>query len=185
MDISNWEVIVHLKGKPVFTKVVRSKRAGSAMTNVVTNIYKGDCDQITARQVEVENIPIKEETKMEGLENLKVVVTKEQAKVLESLKSQGFTANKIIKDIATSKNPIYSSSIGKMDYRDIVVAMEIGFVEEKTPEEQIKVLYDRYYTDATSGDYDRKYTGETGVDVIQSMLSILGMEIEGINKLYT
>lgn len=47
-----WEVDVYLNEKIVFTERVRSKRAGTAVTNVLTNIYKGDCDEVKVKEIE-------------------------------------------------------------------------------------------------------------------------------------
>lgn len=49
--INDYRVIVKLKGEIVASKVVRSKAPRTAITNVLTNIYTGDMDNVEIEQL--------------------------------------------------------------------------------------------------------------------------------------
>lgn len=49
--VNDYKVRVFLKGEKVFETIVRSKATRSAITNVLTNIYRGDMDTATAEQI--------------------------------------------------------------------------------------------------------------------------------------
>lgn len=64
---------------------------------------------------------------------------------------------------------------------DLMRALVNGYEVEKTPEEQLRELYEEYIQDATSLDYDRNTQGEAAASTMEQTLDILGIVIKGIN----
>ena len=188
--MSHWRVDVYNKGEKVYTKVVKSKKASTAIVNVLTNHFRDDSDQAIAYPANGERkLPIKEENKMTDFNQLRVTVSKEQAVVLARLMNEGFTADSTLAIIEQEKNDRESEFanmiriLSPLGYTKIVMAFEFGFEEEKTMAERIKSMFDLYYGDMMSNDYDRKSTGRTGCEVIQETLRILEREIPGISDI--
>jgi hypothetical protein len=57
--MKEYRVVVMLKGNPVAVKDVKSKTKGRAITNVLTNVYRGEVDS-----VKVYDLPIMDEEYM-------------------------------------------------------------------------------------------------------------------------
>lgn len=118
-----------------------------------------------------------------NVNELKIVVTQEQADIFENLKLKKWNAHMLIEDLTRAKingTDIWPA-LRNMDFRDIVLALEVGYTVEKSPEEQILDLYNQYLDDKNSGDYDRMPGGESAVFAIQQVLKILKMEVIGVN----
>lgn len=54
-SMNTYRVEVYLKKQLVFSREVRGKDRGRAITNVLTNLYRGDVDQVKAKQLSVMN----------------------------------------------------------------------------------------------------------------------------------
>jgi hypothetical protein len=117
-----------------------------------------------------------------NVNELKIVVSKEVADIIEALKLKRWSVNTLIEDLTKAKlnGTELWPAFKEMDFRDIILAWEFGYTVEKSPEEQILELYNRYLDDVNSGDYDRMPGGESAVFAIEQMLRILKMEVPGI-----
>lgn len=62
-DVKWFEVIVKDGDKVLYTDIVRSKKGRTAITNVLTNRYRGDCTGAEAHEVQVERTINKVEVK--------------------------------------------------------------------------------------------------------------------------
>jgi hypothetical protein len=51
-----FKVRIYLKGELIFEKIVKSKVHRTAITNVITNIYRGDMDTATVEKLEVKGV---------------------------------------------------------------------------------------------------------------------------------
>lgn len=69
----------------------------------------------------------------------------------------------------------YFCQLNEAQDEDNFIKCLMGYYEVKTsPEEEILAYYQQMLSDKNSGDYDRKFTGEQGVDAIEFVLEQLG-----------
>lgn len=110
--------------------------------------------------------------------NAKVKVSKEVAKAIEVLRSEGNTNEKILRVLASS---IYSwvgpksSVLNTTPFDTVAKALYVGYEVEKSPEEELASIYKYYKFEAYTTDMTAYADG------IERAITTLGLKIEGVN----
>lgn len=127
-----------------------------------------------------------------GMNNAKVMVTKEVAEAIEELRKDGISNFHIMRlAYEAVVNPTYLtirhwSFNGGGGSPDLLIqALVNGYTVEKSPEEKVREYYDRCRNNATIADYNGRscqaeYLNAQSIGA-SITLDILGIKIEGVN----
>ncbi|MCY8348063.1 hypothetical protein MOC74_21910 [Bacillus haynesii] len=107
-------------------------------------------------------------------EIIKPVITKEQARVIQFLKSGGndWTDSDILEYHATSQWSNEYTPLNSLHTIILAAALINGYEVEKTPEEKVREYYESYGGSPSA--MERK-------EAVQDTLDLLGIKIEGVN----
>jgi hypothetical protein len=115
----------------------------------------------------------------------KVNLPKEVAEAIEYYLRTSESKTDALLDIKRDGNGFGKAAIINNYFSDnndyLMSALVNGYEIEPSPEIKVRTFYEMAKSDANSGDYDRKFTGEAAQEAVEKVLEYLGIEIEGIN----